>query len=546
MSRRITLLFGALLTACASCASDPVSPGPDRTDASEPSDAVADGGALGGDAPVEPVEPTDPDGGTPPENGDEACRNGRDDDGDGYSDCRDFDCDGFATCGLPETTDEACRNGFDDDGDGFSDCADYGCAMRAACGPPEREAAACSNSTDDDRDGYTDCDDFGCRDLSICDPRENRDRTCTDGFDNDRDTFVDCADFSCRSTSVCRPTEDDDQACADGADNDRDGAVDCADTDCAAASPCGRRSIRIATWNIQELFGGDPPSAQGKAAIDAVVKMLLRIDADLVCLNEVHDDEAFALDAVATAAAYPYVFQAQVSTPMAGGLTNACLSRRPFLLARSRSSDDISPDLSANETGRDFAEVRVDLVPGRQAITVFSAHLKSGFTDADHLRRAVEAIRLADLVRATGAEHPSDAVVVMGDLNEERGQEPMQTFTSPPSGLPFSFRLGSDLAYPIAYTPFETLLAAGLSATEPTHEDNDDDATRIPSGRRIDWLLYKSATLVADEVFDPCRDNGVDDPPAGGRMEKAASPVPCGTAEAASDHWPVMADLGSP
>jgi endonuclease/exonuclease/phosphatase family metal-dependent hydrolase len=461
---------------------------------------------------------------------DEGCRDGEDNDDDTFIDCDDFDCDGFATCGFAETGDEACANDQDDDGDGFSDCSDFGCATFAECGPAERDNAACSNGVDDDGDTFIDCEDFGCDHQSVCDPNEDSIATCSDGVDNDQNGFGDCADFACEAFSVCASLESGDAACSDGVDNDGDDFTDCVDFDCDEAPTCNAPVLRVVTWNVQEIFGGDPPSLQGEAAIAAVATMLLRMNADVACLNEVHDDEGFALDALAAAADYPFIFQGELSTPMAGGLTNACLSRRPFVVARSRSSDDISSDSRANETGRDITEVTVAF--GASTLTILSAHLKAGFSDGDHLRRHVEALRLAQL-----AESTEGAVVAMGDFNEEITNPRRDAFLDEPDDMPFSWRLGSDLSFPITYDPFGALASAGLDAGRPLHEDTENEATRIPSGRRIDYLMSKGATRVAEEVYDPCVDDGI------GGMLKAGEPVACGTAEDASDHWPVMVDL---
>jgi endonuclease/exonuclease/phosphatase family metal-dependent hydrolase len=346
----------------------------------------------------------------------------------------------------------------------------------------------------------------------------------------------------CDALPACSPIETDDATCADGRDNDDDGATDCVDDDCAAAGVCQSQALRVVHWNIQEVFGGDAPSLQGEAAIDAAAAMLLRMNADVACLNEVHDDEGFALVELAERASYPFVFQSEISTPMAGGLTNACLSRRPFSIAQSRSSDDISSDADANETGRDFAEVRVDVVPGVSSVTILSAHLKSGFAEADHFRKHIEALRIRDLVQQIAQARPDDAVIVMGDMNEEIDEEPSLSWSSFPDGMPFSYRLGADLEFPFTYGPFEAFAEAGLVATLPTHEDSSDTGTRIPSGRRIDYQLFRGLTLVGDLVYDPCTDDGVDDPPVGNFLVLAGPAVPCGTAEDASDHWPVIAD----
>jgi hypothetical protein len=52
---------------------------------------------------------------------DEICDDGIDNDGDGYTDCADFDCGDLEEC------QENCSDGLDNDGDGYTDCEDYDC-----------------------------------------------------------------------------------------------------------------------------------------------------------------------------------------------------------------------------------------------------------------------------------------------------------------------------------------------------------------------------------------------------------------------------------
>ncbi len=63
------------------------------------------------------------------------CDDGADEDGDGFSDCFDSDCDADPGCI------EDCTNGVDDEGDGLVDCLDTGCATDPAC------AATCPEDT---------------------------------------------------------------------------------------------------------------------------------------------------------------------------------------------------------------------------------------------------------------------------------------------------------------------------------------------------------------------------------------------------------------
>ncbi|MDP2161083.1 MAG: hypothetical protein Q8K02_11410 [Flavobacterium sp.] len=59
---------------------------------------------------------------------------------------------------------EICNNGIDDDGDGFIDCADFDCNESPFCA-----VEICDNGIDDDGDGFTDCEDFDCNDFPGCD-----------------------------------------------------------------------------------------------------------------------------------------------------------------------------------------------------------------------------------------------------------------------------------------------------------------------------------------------------------------------------------------
>ncbi|MEW5849082.1 MAG: endonuclease/exonuclease/phosphatase family protein [Myxococcota bacterium] len=469
------------------------------------------------------------------------CSDGVDNDSDSYIDCRDFECDNVSPCDIPENTTAACTDGFDNDGDGYRDCRDFDCDNAAPCNVPEDAAQACSDGYDNDGDGYTDCADFGCGGLSVCVPQEDNATACRDAADNDSDGQTDCNDDQCAALSVCSTVESNAASCADLVDNDSDGQTDCSDSDCTNVASCNVTTVRVVTYNVQSL--GEPGGTQWNAA----QAQLRRVDADVVTLQEVEAVEAAALQTFAAQLGYPHVFQGQISTAMAGGLTNAVLSRLPLEDSRSRSSDDISPDSNANETGRDIVVTRVVVQPGRAYLGVFTMHFKSGFEDADYVRRQVEAIRLRDAVGQYSAQHPGDAVVVTGDFNEEINESTLgRVYSQAPAGMPLSYQLGSDLSYPLTYQPFTTLTATGLSVTDPTHEDSNNHATRIPSNRRIDYLLYRGAELVGDEVYNPCRDNGVDDDPSGQWLPKTG-PVPaCGSESDASDHRPVFAEFRFP
>ncbi|MBM4372983.1 MAG: hypothetical protein FJ098_15120, partial [Deltaproteobacteria bacterium] len=54
---------------------------------------------------------------------------------------------------------EICDNEIDDDGDGFVDCIDWDCDDDPACAAFQE---VCTGGSDEDGDSFVDCDDFDC------------------------------------------------------------------------------------------------------------------------------------------------------------------------------------------------------------------------------------------------------------------------------------------------------------------------------------------------------------------------------------------------
>ena len=67
----------------------------------------------------------------------------------------------------------SCKDGLDNDNDGYVDCRDFGCSKNPAvtfCGAEDTDAR-CSDGIDNDGDGYFDCDDFSCSknpNVTVC------------------------------------------------------------------------------------------------------------------------------------------------------------------------------------------------------------------------------------------------------------------------------------------------------------------------------------------------------------------------------------------
>lgn len=138
-----------------------------------------------------------------PEKHETVCDDGHDNDGDGWIDCQDNDCDGTAACVNPGQ--EICDNLIDDDGDGATDCEDTDCVTTRICECPKE---SCNNGHDDDGDGLIDCQDPDCADFLACLPVNE---VCDNGQDDDGDGDRDCNDSDCEHHVACRP---EDSCCA--------------------------------------------------------------------------------------------------------------------------------------------------------------------------------------------------------------------------------------------------------------------------------------------------------------------------------------------
>lgn len=341
----------------------------------------------------------------------------------------------------------------------------------------------------------------------------------------------------CESTDDGESTEDIPDAeldCHDGIDEDDDDRLDCVDSDCWEDRECAARYLRVATWNVRDV--GEP----GELQHDQLVAVIQRLDADVLCLQEVGDSEQGALEAVAAATGYEHVVVAPAEGTTTGFIRNACLSRIEPAGADVLYADDVSPDGSANDLTRPFVRLRLLVESADRYVTIIAAHLKSGEDDVDRFRRMVEAIRLGQAVEAERAIFPDNAIVAFGDFNETPlpGE---QTFTDLPDGLPLSYELGNDIALPLSYEPFAPLDDAALERVHARVEDTPWTDTYLPGLVRLDYIYEDAGDVAVAEVYEACEDDGVDDFPYGDVLPKVGKPLACGVSADASDHRPVVA-----
>lgn len=303
-------------------------------------------------------------------------------------------------------------------------------------------------------------------------------------------------------------------------------------------SDCDATPLRVATFNIEAI------SSPGSDPFIGLAASIARIGADVVCMQEVNEGEEAWVSALADAAGYSTVELADWSPAIGGDIFNACMSRIPMELIASYGGSALSSDPGANDVGRDILAVRVQPEPGCYA-ALFTVHLKSGGDYEDLFRRQVEAERLARGVRLYRENRPADALIVLGDFNEQLDDIDLGTSLDVVPPLPLSYELGNDIEVPLRYHPFDVLTTQGFQIAPAFQEDSGDDGTFIGGNfnSRLDYVIYGQALFEGAEVYNACSDNGNDDDPPGGWLPKEGEPLACFSTQIASDHLSVFADF---
>jgi len=184
----------------------------------------------------------------------------------------------------------------------------------------------------------------------------------------------------------------------------------------------GRTLVRVVTWNVHDLFDAEdrllapgalddvPSAAEVEAKLAAVAGVLLRLDADLVFLQEV--ENAAILGALADRAGYGEA--RLLDGPDPRGIDVAALSRLPIerYVGHAGERDPSGAPLWP----RDCVEVHVRAGPAR--LVVVGTHASSRLSDPDGVRRALQATRLREIADALRAADPGAIVLAGGDLND--------------------------------------------------------------------------------------------------------------------------------
>lgn len=179
--------------------------------------------------------------------------------------------------------------------------------------------------------------------------------------------------------------------------------------------------VRVATWNVHDLFDADdrllppgdadlvPSAADVEAKLARVAAVLERLDADLVLLAEV--ETRAVLERLASLARYPAVRLVDGNDPR--GIDVAVLSRLSIRGYTSHAGE-LGPD-GRLLWPRDCVEVTAE-AEGRRVVLVGS-HLSSPLSD-DGTRRRHQAARLREIADAALLADPEALLLAGGDLND--------------------------------------------------------------------------------------------------------------------------------
>ena len=287
--------------------------------------------------------------------------------------------------------------------------------------------------------------------------------------------------------------------------------------------------IRIATYNV--LTGVGNTGANGREELEAVIA---RINPDVLALQEVTgNDLKGPLNQLAERMDYRFVF-APV-TALDTGSRVVILSKFPF--SENSSKSIISPP-GANDMTRAAAAVIVDVPGTENDPTIVTAHLKCCFDQDDPFRRAVEMLRIRRYLEEQELDK-DDNIFVLGDFNL-LGNDIV--FESLPPGLPQSYRLGNDIEYDVKYFADPTNYFTSLDLVNPGFRQQDGVTTDTYRGSNtiLDYILVSNSIArrtPATEVYNSALDT------SNSGLSKEGSPLPRGTSDKASDHYPVFGDF---
>ena len=338
---------------------------------------------------------------------------------------------------------------------------------------------------------------------------------------------------------------------------------------CATIPAVQAVDVRIASYNV--YFGIDTSSDRASLLpgddFAAVKASLERVQPDIVCFQELANEDQDAWLEMAATLGYPYYAFASVEGgTFAGSARLGIWSKFPIL-----ASDEVKEtvvDPNAAEMTRWPLHAVIQVPGALNPFHVFSVHNKSGTTvKYERLRRAFEILRTVNYITNMIAQYPLDTeYAVMGDFNDtiEGDIGTSQTTNFPKSyyderlaagSLGATYRAGSDIPWytnanwlmPYRYYPSERLAEVGMGVVDAAHTGTNLTWTHyyeVESSRyRLDYILFSDEIMNSvygepqAEVYNSEFDG------VGVGLPKYGSPPATNVSFDASDHRMVFADF---
>lgn len=295
--------------------------------------------------------------------------------------------------------------------------------------------------------------------------------------------------------------------------------------------------MRVATYNIENGVG-----AIGSEEYNAVQAILARMDADIVCFQELQTTSFAAWSNMAATLGYPYNAIGWDGGSMAGSLYMGYFSRFPIL-----STYNVESPPGAKEMSRYPFRAVIDVPDAHNPLVIWNMHHKSGAASIDKFRRAIEAYRIVQDIDSYLVEHfDNEEYILVGDMNDDIRDSQTAQFGSQPSGAPAGYVLGTDITFPVAYAtfPVDRYVNAGFSLIRiPAFwESTDIPTTRIASGRELDYI-FLSPALCTNSLGAPQSEVYYSAMDLGAGLPKWGDPLPPSASATASDHLPIFVDI---